>query len=137
MASDVRWKQRFQNFRRAFALLQEAMEEGPDRLSDLEKEGVIQRFEFSFELAWKCMKDFLEAGGLTLSPVTPKQVLKEAFAAKIIEDGHVWIEMLDQRNRASHTYDEVILNEIVTKIGAHYLTPMAALQEFLLKQEIQ
>ena len=87
MNPDIRWKQRFQNFDRAFALLRQALESGPSGLSMLEKEGVIQRFEYSFELAWKTVKDFLEAGGLVIAPVTPRQVLKDAFAAKVIANG--------------------------------------------------
>ena len=72
---DIRWKQRFQNFQKAFMLLHEALEHGPSELSLLEKEGVIQRFEYSFELALKTVKDFLEDGGLVITPVTPRQVL--------------------------------------------------------------
>ena len=60
---DIRWKQRFQNFDRAFVVLRDAMGNGPDALNQLEKEGVIQRFEYCFELAWKTIKDYLEAGG--------------------------------------------------------------------------
>jgi hypothetical protein len=64
--SDIRWKQRFRNFDRAFVLLRDAMENGPSALNPLEKEGVIHRFEYCFELGWKCVKDYLEAGGLVL-----------------------------------------------------------------------
>lgn len=60
---DIRWKQRFQNFDRAFVLLREAMKNGPSGLNLLEKEGVTQRFEYSFELVWKTLKDYLEEGG--------------------------------------------------------------------------
>ena len=70
MNPDIRWKQRFQNFDRGFALLRQAMEHGPSALNQLEKEGAIQRFEYYFELAWKTLKDFLEEGGLSISPVT-------------------------------------------------------------------
>jgi nucleotidyltransferase substrate binding protein (TIGR01987 family) len=95
---DVRWKQRFHNFDRALALLRDALKHGPEPLSLLEKEGVIQRFEYSFELAWKTLKDFMEAGGLTIATITARQVLKEAFAAKILKEGQVWTDMLDHRN---------------------------------------
>ena len=87
MNSDTRWKQRFQNFDRALVLLREALERGPGVLSNLEKEGVIQRFEYTFELAWKTIKDFLEEGGLIISPLTPRQVLKDAYVAKVLADG--------------------------------------------------
>lgn len=128
---DIRWKQRFQNFDRAFVLLREALERGPDVLSLLEKQGVIQRFEFSFELAWKTLKDFLEDGGLVISPVTPRQVIKEAFAAKIISDGQVWINMLDNRNLLSHTYDSSVFEQAVDAITRDYLPAMEKLHKFL------
>src|ERR1700730_6748936 len=118
---DIRWKQRFQNFDRAFVLLRRALERGPSVLSPLEKEGVIQRFEYSFELAWKTVKDFLEAGGLVIATVTPRQVLKDAFAAKVIADGQVWIDMLDQRNLLSHTYDSSVFEQAVDAIAVRYL----------------
>ncbi|MEI8123442.1 MAG: HI0074 family nucleotidyltransferase substrate-binding subunit, partial [bacterium] len=87
MNSDARWKQRFQNFEKGFLLLREALENGPGSLNKLEQEGVIQRFEYTFELAWKSMKDYLEENGVVIAPVTPRQVVKDAFTAKLIEDG--------------------------------------------------
>lgn len=129
---DIRWKQRFQNFNSAFALLREALQEGPSKLSLLEKEGVIQRFEYSFELAWKVVKDFLEAGGLIIAPVTPRQVLKDAFTAKILADGQVWIDLLDHRNLLSHAYDSSMFEQAVDAIAARYLPAMQDLQEFFL-----
>ena len=102
MSEDVRWKQRFQNFDRAVVLLREALANNRT-LSMLEKEGVIRRFEYTYELAWKTVKDYLKASGVVILPMTPRQVIKEAFAAKIITDGQVWINMLDNRNLLSHT----------------------------------
>jgi nucleotidyltransferase substrate binding protein (TIGR01987 family) len=129
-APDVRWKQRFQNFEKAYTLLDQALRQGPSDLSLLEKEGVIQRFEYSFELAWKTLKDFLEAGGVVISPVTPRQVLKEAFAAKLLADGQVWIDMLDHRNLLSHAYDATVFEEAVDAIAARYLPAMEKLHDF-------
>ena len=128
---DIRWKQRFRNFDRAFLLLRDAMENGPSALNPLEKEGVIQRFEYCFELGWKCVKDYLEAGGLVLATVTPRQVLKEAFAAKILPDGQVWIDMLDHRNLLSHTYDQASFEQAVEAIHARYLAALAQLHDRL------
>ena len=128
---DIRWKQRFQNFSKALALLRQALEHGPSRLSLLEKEGVIQRFEYSFELAWKTVKDFLEDGGLVITPVTPRQVLKDAFAAKVLTDGQVWIDMLDHRNLLSHNYDSAVFEEAVDAIATHYLPAMQELHTFV------
>jgi len=130
MPQDIRWKQRFQNFERAYGLLAEALQRGPAVLSALEKEGAVQRFEYSFELAWKTIKDFLEAGGLVFSPVTPRQVLKDAFAAKVVVDGHVWIDMLDHRNLLSHTYDAGKFEKAVVAIAERYLPAMAELHRY-------
>ena len=134
MNLDSRWKQRFQNFDRAFGLLSEALAEGPAMLSPLEKEGVIQRFEYSFELAWKTTKDYLEENGLIITPLTPRQVLKEAFTAKVIADGQVWIDMLDHRNLLSHTYDLAVFEKAVETVADRYLTAMGALHEFFIQQ---
>lgn len=128
---DIRWKQRFQNFDRAFVLLRDALENGPDALNQLEKEGVIQRFEFSFELAWKTLKDFMEQDGFVFATITPRQVLKDAFAAKILSDGQVWIDMLDHRNLLSHTYNLAKFEEAVQAVHERYLDAFDQLHEFL------
>jgi nucleotidyltransferase substrate binding protein (TIGR01987 family) len=132
MSADIRWKQRFQNFDRAYTLLKSALENGPGSLSLLEKQGVVQRFEFSFELAWKTLKDFLEEGGLSISLITPRQVIKEAFAAKILADGQVWIDMLNHRNLLSHMYDESVFEKAVEAIAVRYLPAMEILHRYLM-----
>jgi nucleotidyltransferase substrate binding protein (TIGR01987 family) len=134
MDSGVRWKQRFQNLSRAVSLLRESLEGGADRLSILEKEGTIQRFAFTLELAWKTLKDYLEHSGVVLDPVTPRNVIKEAFAAKILPDGQVWIDMLDHRNLLSHTYDERTFNAAVEALADRYLPAIGRLHEWLLER---
>ena len=134
MTTDIRWKQRFQNFDRGFVLLREALEHGPTALSPLEKDGVIQRFKYTFELAWKTIKDFLEAGGLVFSPITPRQIFKDAFAAKVLADGQAWIDMLDHRNLLSHTYDFSVFEKAVDAIYARYLPAMDSLHQYLVEQ---
>jgi nucleotidyltransferase substrate binding protein (TIGR01987 family) len=131
MNPDIRWKQRFQNFDRAFLLLREALQRKPEALSMLEKEGVIQRFEYTFELAWKTLKDYLEESGLLITPVTPREVIKQAFAAKILPDGQVWINMLDNRNLLTHTYDVSVFEQAVVAIAGHYLPALEQLHQFL------
>ncbi len=133
MSADVHWQQRFQNFDRAFVLLSEALERKPEALSMLEKEGVVQRFEYTFELAWKTLKDYLEASGLVITPVTPRQVIKEAFAAKVLADGNVWIKMLDNRNLLSHTYDGLVFEAAAKAIAENYLPAIASLHDYLQK----
>ena len=134
---DIRWKQRFQNFDRAFVLLRQALENGPEVLNPLEKEGVVQRFEYCFELAWKTVKDFMEQSGFVFAAVTPRQVLKEAFAARILADGQVWIDMLDHRNLLSHTYNQVGFEQAVEAIHLRYLAGFDALHEFLQQESLK
>lgn len=134
---DIRWKQRFQNFDRAFVLLREAMENGPAALNQLEKEGVVQRFEYCFELAWKTVKDYLEEGGFVFATVTPRHVLKDAFAARILTDGQVWIDMLDHRNLLSHTCTATGFEQAVDALHARYLAAIEQLHAFLQREAVQ
>jgi nucleotidyltransferase substrate binding protein (TIGR01987 family) len=130
MTPDIRWQQRFSNFHRAFELLREALERGPAALSALEKEGVIQRFEYTFELAWKLLKDYQEAEGMVISPLTPRQVIKDAFAAKLLPDGQIWVDMLDHRNLLSHNYDEKVFAIAVEAIAQRYLPALFSMHEW-------
>ena len=134
MIPDVRWKQRFSNFDRAFVLLREALERGPAALSALEKEGVIQRFEYTFELAWKLLKDYLEAEGAVISPITPRQVIQDAFSAKLVSDGQAWIDMLDHRNLLAHTYDASVFETAVDAIAKRYLPALSAMHEWFVQK---
>jgi len=128
---DVRWKQRFEHFERALGLLRDALAQGPAALNQLEKEGVVQRFEYTLELAWKTVKDYLEGSGIVLTSVTPRQVIKDAFAAKILADGQTWIAMIDHRNLLSHTYDPVNFEEAVVAIHDRYLPALQQVRNLL------
>jgi nucleotidyltransferase substrate binding protein (TIGR01987 family) len=128
---DIRWHQRFENYDRALALLQEALAHGPTALNQLEKEGVVQRFEYTLELAWKTIKDFLEESGLVLTAVTPRQVIKDAFAARVVDDGQTWIDMIDHRNLLSHTYDPANFEAAVEAIHARYLEAFVQVRDLL------
>jgi nucleotidyltransferase substrate binding protein (TIGR01987 family) len=133
---DIRWQQRLTNFERALRLLREAMAEGPEALNQLEKEGVIQRFEYCFELAWKTMKDYMEASGVVFDVVMPRQVIKDAFAAKVLNDGATWIAMLDHRNLLSHTYNPVVFEQAVAAIHQRYLPQLEQLHTFLQQEAV-
>ncbi len=124
MGNAIRWQQRFENFERAFRLLQEAFKKDTAQMSDLEKEGAIQRFEYTFELAWKTLKDYLIYSGITFDQITPRSVIKQAFAAKIIQDGQMWITMLEQRNLMSHTYDNESFETVFDNISHSYLAAL-------------
>lgn len=125
---DVRWKQRLQSFRKAFAQLSNAARLAKERkLSDLERQGLIQAFEFTHELAWNTLKDFLASRGAT-NLFGSKDATRQAFAKGLIEDGEVWMEMIASRNQTSHTYNEDTANEIAEAITSAYV---AAFQKFL------
>jgi nucleotidyltransferase substrate binding protein (TIGR01987 family) len=96
--TDIRWQQRFQNFRRAFALLREALEDkNINDYSDLEREGIIQRFEYTFELGWKTFKDYLEFNGINLLETTPRKVIKECAAVNIFGEAEINPEVFMER----------------------------------------
>jgi nucleotidyltransferase substrate binding protein (TIGR01987 family) len=113
--SNIRWKQRFSNYQSALETLSQGISLASTReLSDLEKQGIIQGFEFTHELFWKVVKDFLESTG-NLKIYGSKDATKEAFANGLINDGDSWMKMIESRNLSSHTYNKVIANDIVLK----------------------
>ncbi len=135
---DVRWRQRLQSFGLAFARLSAAADLARQRaLTELEQQGLIQAFEFTHELAWNTLKDFLEARGAN-GLYGSRDVTREAFAKGLIADGDEWMAMIAARNRSSHTYNEKTANEIAAAILASFVprfaTLLAKLQE-LAKQE--
>ena len=113
---DIRYKQRFENFEKSFLKLQEAL----DILepSDIEKAGIIQYFEISFELSWKLMKDYLLYLGYDVN--SPRESIKRAFAIGLIDDGEEWLNALIDRNLTVHTYDQEQADEIYQKIANVY-----------------
>ena len=198
MNPDIRWKQRLENFAKALRLLREALAD-VGSLSALEKEGAVQRFDFTFELelrsneGWhglparprpatsraeerergpeasapkltdvrsrsarlvparhrqvacatrrRCRRCFgvrvelawndLAYSGVVVAPVMPRSVIKQAFAAKIISDGQLWIDMLDCRNLMSHTYDEAVFDQAVRQMAERFLRGLEEVHEFL------
>ncbi len=125
---EIRWRQRFSNFEMAFLRLQEAVEDF-ENLNRLSKEGLIQRFEYTLELAWKTLKDYLEAKEEIAK--FPKDVIKMSFQANLIDDGEIWMEMLEKRNLLSHTYEEKIFNQVLTEITGAYYEQISKLYDFL------
>jgi len=118
---DVRWHQRLQSFRKAFGQLSRAATIAAEReLSDLEQQGLIQAFEFTHELAWNILKDFLESRGTT-DLYGSRDATREAFAKGLIEDGETWMAMIQSRNQTSHTYNEDTADEIATAILSSYV----------------
>lgn len=130
-SEEVRWHYRFRNFSRAYTLLGEALEREVEDLNELEREGAIQRFEYTFQLAWLTLKDRLEYGGLVFTEVTPRNVIQQAFAAKLIDDADVWIDMLVDRNLMSHTYDFARFQAVLTSVRGRYLAVLGDVYERL------
>ena len=132
MNEDIRWKQRFENYTRALSTMKSAVELAAARdLSDLEKQGMIQGFEFTFELAWNVMKDYLEEQGIT-GIIGSKNAIRHAFNKGIIMDGEAWMDMVEGRNISSHTYDEEKADKLFKEIINNFFTQ---LHTFELKME--
>lgn len=115
------------NFRSAYARLSEGIAQ-LDENNDLAADGVIQRFEFTFELSWKTLKAVFEAEGLT-GLNSPKTVLREAFAAGLISDEELWLDMLNDRNNTEHMYSEQLAKEICRNIQKRYVLALGQLME--------
>ena len=137
MAQEIRWQYRFRNFSRAFSLLREAVDGQIDELSQLEREGVIQRFEFTFELSWQLLKDRMEYDGIVIASVTPRNVIREAVSAGMIDQGDTWIDMLVDRNTMSHTYNFATFEVVIQNIQTRYLSILNDLYHRLLVEVLE
>ncbi len=113
-----RFEERKDDLIKATNKLKEALSEEP---TELAIDGVLHRFEFTFELAWKTMKDYLEYQGIIEKIGSPREVIKEAFSAGLIENGDAWIKMMLSRNSLSHLYDEETSREIYVEIKECYI----------------
>lgn len=118
---DIRWIQRFQSFRKAFAQIDAAARLAKERkLTDLEQQGLIQAFEFTHELAWNTLKDFLEAHGAA-NLYGSKDATREAFKRGLIANGDEWMAMIQGRNRSSHTYNQKTADELSSAILTSFM----------------
>jgi len=123
--TDIRWQQRFSNYQRALAQLSKFME--VEALNDLEKQGLIQAFEYTHELAWKTLSDFLAYQGHT-GINGSRDASREAFKLGLVEKGEVWMDMIKSRNLTSHTYNEDVTEEITNSIIYDYYPAFNALK---------
>jgi len=115
---DIRWKQRFANYKKAFSQLKKFVAQ--ENLNELEQQGLIQAFEYTYELAWNVMKDFLEEKG-NQNVYGSRDAITEGFKTGLIEDGNGWMQMFKDRNKTTHTYNEETANEIVKSIRTSYI----------------
>lgn len=129
MEDDIRWQQRFSNFKKALSQLERFL--ARNDLNKLEILGLTQAFEYTFELAWKTLKDLLIFKGFK-GISGPKPVAQQAFQDGYIEDGEGWIRMLESRNLASHTYNEGIALKIAREVREEYFS---LLQSLMLRLE--
>ena len=126
---EIRWKQRFENFDKSYKLLKKYSHK--PIVTELERAGIIQFFEMTFELAWKTLKDYLEYLRISSNTGSPREVLKESYAHNLIENGEVWIKMMLARNSLSHLYDEEESRKIYEDIKNKYIFEIEKLVEFI------
>ena len=124
--NDIRWQQRFANFRKALSQLRKFVDKGD--LSELEEQGAIQAFEYTYELAWLVLKDFLEYQGQT-DIFGSRDAIKKAFRAGLIKDGEAWMDAYISRTKTSHTYNEETAREVVDAILNRYYDLFTALEK--------
>ena len=110
--TEVRWKLRFENLQKALARLEEACDQ--ETYSHLELAGLVQTYEFTFELCWKTLKDLLTAEGYTVN--SPRETIRKAFEMSLIDDAERWFAALDNRNILSHIYNEATAQQAETWI---------------------
>lgn len=129
---DVRWRQRLANYRKALSQLSAAVDLAQSReLSDLERQGLLQAFEFTHELAWNVMKDYFAYQGNT-DITGSRDAVREAFDKGLIADGEGWMEMIQSRNQTAHAYNEEVAAEITHRVVERYRT---LFQQFLERME--
>jgi nucleotidyltransferase substrate binding protein (TIGR01987 family) len=133
MTEDIRWKQRFSNFNKAYEDLNAEVALRASRpLSRLEEKGLIQSFEYTHELAWNVLKDYLADVAGTTGLMGSKDTTREAFKRGLIEDGEAWMDMIKSRNLTSHVYDQETAKAIANDISQRYHAQFAALQAHFL-----
>ena len=130
-----RWSERIKDLGNAIERLNEAIEDSKTYKLETLKDAVIQRFEFSLKLSCKALKNYLNSQGI-VEANTPKQTIKEAFGVGILDNGLIWLDMLNDRNLTSHTYNQADANEIYESIVNIYYKEMLANFEFLKTKDI-
>lgn len=125
-----RLEERYKDYVKALNKLKEAFMEVP---TEIIIDGTLQRYEFTFELAWKTIKDFLEYNGYSEDISSPRAIINMAFSSKIIKNGDIWIQMMLDRNSLSHLYDEEKSRQIYNNIKNKYLKELENLKNFLEK----
>ena len=129
-----RWEQKLQSYHKVLNRLAEVVNEMDKRqLNDFEADGLIQRFEFTFELAWKLIKSYAEFQGTDKEIMGSRDAVRWAFENHLISDSATWMEMIKRRNDTSHTYDEDTATEVVMRVKTSYFQAFVALYDEMKK----
>lgn len=123
MEQDERWKQRFQNFEKAFLQLKRFIQKG--KLNEFEEQGLIKCFEYTYELAWNLMKDYLVYQGI-VGITGSRDAIRQAFNKGLISNGDTWMQMIGDRILTVHTYNEETAEEVESNIYNHYFDEFEA-----------
>ncbi len=107
------------------------------QLKPIEQEGIIKRFEYTFELSWKTLKDKMQSDGLTIAKVSPKPLLKLAYQSGYISDIETWLAMVNDRNLMSHTYDFAKFEQVLKRLQQHYYPLLTDFYDDLLTQFLE
>lgn len=128
---EIRWKYRFDNFSKAFKVLKKSLKiEEP---SEVERGGVIQFYEMTFELAWKTIKDYLQKEGFEVK--SPRAAIKQGIQIELLENSYDWMDALEDRNLTAHTYDEETAKKVYASIK-HIYFPILSQLYLKLKNEL-
>ncbi|MDR3012288.1 MAG: nucleotidyltransferase substrate binding protein [Chitinispirillales bacterium] len=134
---EKRWIQRLDNYAKAFAILERVHNIQEEReLTEAERMGLIQSFEFTFELAWNLMKDYLHHKGISRI-VGSRDAIRNAFKNDIIENGEIWMDMIERRNETVHAYDEEVAIRVVNSVSDSYIEEMEKLLKTMRKYQSQ
>jgi len=125
---DIRWEQRFKNYQKALRQLEKFLKQ--KNLNDLEEQGLIQAFEYTYELSWNVIKDYLNFQGIT-EIIGSRDAFRMAFNRDLIEEGHIWMDMIESRIKSLHTYNEEVAKEILIKIRENYFDQFIQLENKL------
>lgn len=129
---DIRWLQRFVNFNKAFTQLERFVSK--ENLNEMEEQGLIKAFEYTYELSWKTLQDLLKEKGYS-DIIGPRPVIEQSFQDGLITDGKGWMQMHKSRNLTSHTYDEETADEIIDQIREHYFNLLKELKNRFEKEK--
>lgn len=133
MQKDIRWKQRFENLQKAKATFDRVLTVyQKDTENEIAQIALIQSFEFTYELSWKVMQDFLRHMGIEVS--YPREILKQAFHHNLLKDGQIWIDMLDDRNLMSHAYEKSHAKQAISHITTRYVLAINDVFKFFLER---